>query len=116
MATIVDDIRSSVRLVRRSPGTVALAVLSLTLGIGANTAVFSFVNAIQFRALPVADEATLVDLSETSTTELCAGCSPRPWRSWPAGCPRGARRRSIRSWRCASREGQSATRCRPLCR
>jgi putative ABC transport system permease protein len=53
---------------------VALAVLSLTLGIGANTAVFSFVNAIQFRPLPVADQSTLVDVSETSATELCAGC------------------------------------------
>jgi putative ABC transport system permease protein len=74
MTGILDDIRSSARLARRSPGTVALAVLSLTLGIGANTAVFSFVNAIQFRPLPVADESTLVDVSETSATELCAGC------------------------------------------
>jgi hypothetical protein len=74
MTAILDDLRSSARLVRRSPGTVALALLSLTLGIGANAAVFSFVNAVQFRPLPVADEATLVDVSETSATELCAGC------------------------------------------
>ena len=50
-------------------------VASLALGIAANTAVFSFVNAIQFKPLPVEDEATLVDLSETSDTELCAGCA-----------------------------------------
>ena len=70
MTAFLDDLDSSSRLVRRSPGTVALAVLSLALGIGANAAVFSSVNAIQFRPLPVADEATLVDVSETSATDL----------------------------------------------
>jgi putative ABC transport system permease protein len=39
-----------------------------------DASVFSFVNAIQFRPLPVLDEKTLVDVSETSATELCAGC------------------------------------------
>jgi putative ABC transport system permease protein len=53
----------------------AAVVASLALGIAANTAVFSFVNAIQFKPLPVADEATLVDVSETSPAELCAGCA-----------------------------------------
>jgi hypothetical protein len=52
----------------------AVIIGSLTLGIGANTTVFSFVNAIQFKPLPFADEATLVDVSEWSATELCAGC------------------------------------------
>jgi hypothetical protein len=50
-------------------------VVSLGLGIGATTAVFSFVNAVQLAPLPVQDEARLVDVSETSATELCAGCS-----------------------------------------
>ena len=61
-------------LFRRASGMVAVIVSSLALGIGANTAVFSFVNAIQFKPLPVLDEDRLVDLSETSATELCAGC------------------------------------------
>jgi putative ABC transport system permease protein len=68
------DLRQAVRLCRRAPVMAAVIVGSLTLGIGANTAVFSFVNAIQFRPLPVADERTLVDVSEWSATELCAGC------------------------------------------
>jgi putative ABC transport system permease protein len=68
------DLRQAVRLCRRAPVMAAVIVSSLTLAIGANTAVFSFVNAIQFRPLPVADEQTLVDLSEWSATELCAGC------------------------------------------
>jgi putative ABC transport system permease protein len=68
------DLKYASRLARRTPLTVAVIVGSLALGIAANTAVFSFVNAIQFKALPVADEATLVDVSEWSATELCAGC------------------------------------------
>ena len=74
MTDFLLDLRLAARLCRRAP-VMALVILgSLTLGIGANTAVFSFVNAIQFRPLPVADEATLVDVSEWSATELCAGC------------------------------------------
>src|SRR6185436_5878048 len=68
------DLRQAIRHCRRAPVMAAVIVGSLTLGIGANTAVFSFVNAIQFRPLPVADERTLVDVSEWSATELCAGC------------------------------------------
>jgi putative ABC transport system permease protein len=68
------DLRQAARLCRRAPVMALVIVGSLTLGIGANTAVFSFVNAIQFRPLPVADEDTLVDVSEWSATELCAGC------------------------------------------
>jgi putative ABC transport system permease protein len=74
MYQLAADFVFSLRMWRRAPGIVTLAVLSLSLGLAANTAVFSFVNAIQFRPLPVQDEATLVDLSETSATELCAGC------------------------------------------
>ena len=74
------------RALRRSPGLVVTAVLSLGFGIAATTSVFSFVNAIQFKDLPFADPATLVDLEETSRTELCAGCSVGTsyptWREW----------------------------------
>jgi putative ABC transport system permease protein len=54
---------------------VFVSVLSLGFGIGATTAVFSFVNAVQFAPLLVSDERSLVGVSETSTTELCKGCS-----------------------------------------
>jgi putative ABC transport system permease protein len=68
------DFRYALRTLRRAPILTVTAVLSLGLGIGANTAVFSFVNAIQFRALPFSDPSSLVDIEETSVTELCAGC------------------------------------------
>ena len=75
MASFLQDLRYACRSLRRSPGLVVTAVLSLGLGIAANTAVFSFVNAVQFKALPFADEDTLVDIEETSATELCSGCA-----------------------------------------
>ena len=75
MNQVLDDVTYAWRTLRRAPGLVATAVLSLGLGIAATTSVFSFVNALQFKALPFADPGTLVDVEETSATELCAGCS-----------------------------------------
>jgi putative ABC transport system permease protein len=54
------DVRYAVRVFRRTPGFALVAILSLALGIGANTALFEVVNAVRLRALPVADPATLV--------------------------------------------------------
>src|SRR4051794_39241589 len=73
--TPLHDIGYACRSLRRSPGLVITAILSLGLGIAATTAVFSFVNAIQFKDLPFANPETLVDVEETSATELCAGCA-----------------------------------------
>jgi putative ABC transport system permease protein len=75
MDNVTEDIKYSLRTLRRSPILAVTAVVSLGLGIGANTAVFSFVNAIQFKALPFDAPGSLVDIEETSLTELCSGCS-----------------------------------------
>src|SRR5512133_1688314 len=59
---VVRDLRFGVRALFRSPAASAVAVLSVALGIGANTAIFSMLNAIRWRPLPVAHPEALVQL------------------------------------------------------
>jgi predicted permease len=66
------DFRYGVRVLRRSPGFTTVAVLSLALGSGANTALFQLIDALRLRALPVARPAELVAVEIAS-------------RGWPPG-------------------------------
>ena len=56
------DLRYGLRLLRRNPGFTTVAVLSLALGIGANTAIFQVINAVRLRALPVANPSELAEI------------------------------------------------------
>lgn len=64
------DFRYAVRQVNRSPGFAALAVLCLGLGIGANTSIFSALNSVLFRPLPVADPGGLLMLSRGTSANF----------------------------------------------
>src|SRR5262245_63661169 len=63
---LLQEIRHSARMLGRDPGFTAVAALSLALGIGVNTAMFSFHDAILFRPLPVRDPDTVVSVSAAS--------------------------------------------------
>ena len=60
------DVRTGLRWMRRSPGFTAVAIISLALGIGANTAIFSVVQAILLRPLPFADPGRLALIWQNS--------------------------------------------------
>ena len=66
----MDDIRLAIRALRASPIVSFVAVLSLALGIGANTAIFSLVNGLLLRALPVAEPQRLVTISSDQAINL----------------------------------------------
>jgi predicted permease len=63
--TLLKDVRYALRWMARSPGFSAVAILSLGLGVGVNTAMFSLVDSLLFRPLPVTSPDTLVDVFTT---------------------------------------------------
>src|SRR3954464_14002282 len=62
LETLWQDLRYGVRLLRRNPTFAIVAILTLALGTGANTAIFQLVNAVRLRTLPVERPEELVDI------------------------------------------------------
>ena len=82
MTTIVQDLRFALRSLLKRPAFTLVAILSLGLGIGANTAIFSVINSVLLRPLPYANPDQVVDLYETSPNVSRGSVSPANFRDW----------------------------------
>ena len=69
MGNFLQDLRYGLRVLFKSPGFTAVAVLSLTLGIGANTTIFTLAKAVFLKSIPVNEPSTLMSLFSTAQSK-----------------------------------------------
>ncbi len=76
MRTLLQDLRYGFRMLGKNPGFTTVAVLTLALAIGANTAIFTVIDALVLKSLPVNDSASLVILGDPSRVHSRSSGTP----------------------------------------
>jgi predicted permease len=82
MSNLINDVKFALRQLRKNPGFTTIIVLTLALGIGANTAIFSIVNTTFFRTLPYPEPDRLVHLAEANSEGGEIGISYPNFQDW----------------------------------
>src|SRR4051794_33671151 len=95
---MLTDIRTGIRSLRKRPGLTALAIITLALGIGANTAMFSVINAVLLRPLPYKDPERLVWMNETGRDVANRWLSYQNFMDWQARSSSFEAMSTIRGW------------------
>src|SRR5262245_66499950 len=84
MQTLWQDLRYGARMLRKNPGFTAIALLTLALGIGANTAIFSLINSALLKPLPYPDAERIVSVWETLPDGNRNSVSAGAYKDWRA--------------------------------
>ena len=73
LGNLIQDVRYGLRMLRKNPGFAVVAIITLALGIGANTAIFTLVDAVMLRVLPVANPGQLYRLGDNNNCCVTGG-------------------------------------------
>ena len=84
MQNVIQDLRYGARMLRKRPGFTLVAVITLALGIGANTAIFSVVNAVVLRPLPYGRAERIVAIQELDKDGDRVQVTPANFLDWRA--------------------------------